>query len=510
MKNAFTLLVLIVAPTMTFGQGTIKIGNSESGLVQQRISPSGPTTPASSGMVQFFAALRGTALSSSLGWLAAWRFELSFSSLEAFLAANPGWKAYEPVAIGPLPGQFVGPTVTISNVIPRGSIEYFTIGWAGSFTNLDAAIRSGCAYIGQSAVLFSTTGDPTTTPPEIPTPMSASYTGMILSQFCLDGIFCGFTTQPINQTVVLGGTVTFCVGADACPPPAGYQWYFNGVSIPGACGTSLQIPNAQLTNAGTYWVVLSNAAWRGPLQGSMFVSSNATLTVVAEPPSITSSPRNQTAYEGSTVDFPASASGSAPLAYQWFFDTTNALSRGTNLVLQLSNVQPAQAGAYTIVVTNVAGALTSPPALLSVIPPVERRMVPGLSLPGQPGTLLNLENANALGPAPAWVSLGSAVLTNTHRWYFDVSEPLPSQRFYRAWQASGPSAMPTLGLYIVPAITLTGTIGHSVRLDYINQFGPTDAWVTLATVILTNTSQLYFDTSARAQPQRLYRLVPAP
>jgi hypothetical protein len=49
-----------------------------------------------------------------------------------------------------------------------------------------------------------------------------------------------------------------------------------------------------------------------------------------------------------------------------------------------------------------------------------------------------------------------------------------------------------------------------VRVDCINQFGPNDAWVTLATVSLTNTSQLYFDISAPGQPPRLYRLVPSP
>jgi hypothetical protein len=49
-----------------------------------------------------------------------------------------------------------------------------------------------------------------------------------------------------------------------------------------------------------------------------------------------------------------------------------------------------------------------------------------------------------------------------------------------------------------------------VRVDAINQFGPTDAWFTLATVTLTNTTQLYFDTSAIGQPPRLYRLVPVP
>ena len=63
---------------------------------------------------------------------------------------------------------------------------------------------------------------------------------------------------------------------------------------------------------------------------------------------------------------------------------------------------------------------------------------------------------------------------------------------------------------MVPAISVTGTVGSSVRLDIINRFGPIDDWVTLATVTLTNTSQPYFDISAPGQPQRLYRLVPLP
>ena len=72
-------------------------------------------------------------------------------------------------------------------------------------------------------------------------------------------------------------------------------------------------------------------------------------------------------------------------------------------------MQPAQAGTYTVVVTNVTGAV-EPPAMLSVIPPVERRMVPGLALLGQPGSLLNLEDADTLGPSPAWVTLDSVIL----------------------------------------------------------------------------------------------------
>ena len=63
---------------------------------------------------------------------------------------------------------------------------------------------------------------------------------------------------------------------------------------------------------------------------------------------------------------------------------------------------------------------------------------------------------------------------------------------------------------MISAIPVTGAPGSSVRIDYINQVGPTDAWFPLVTMTLTNTLELYFDTSAVGQPPRLYRLVPGP
>jgi hypothetical protein len=65
-------------------------------------------------------------------------------------------------------------------------------------------------------------------------------------------------------------------------------------------------------------------------------------------------------------------------------------------------------------------------------------------------------------------------------------------------------------MHLVPALTLSGSPGNQIRVEGINQFGPTDAWFPLATVTLTNTSQHYFDVTAPGQPQRLYRLVPEP
>lgn len=137
-------------------------------------------------------------------------------------------------------------------------------------------------------------------------------------------------------------------------------------------------------------------------------------------------------------------------------------------------------------------------------------MVSAINLMGESGSSLNLEYEAALGPSQSWVPLGAVSLTSDSQFYFDLSEPLPPQRFFRAWQTGNPSMPPRLEPHMVPAITLTGAVGQSLRLDYINVYGPLDAWIALAAVTLTNTSQLYFDVSSIGQPPRLWRIVPQP
>jgi hypothetical protein len=227
-------------------------------------------------------------------------------------------------------------------------------------------------------------------------------------------------------------------------------------------------------------------------------------------PTIQTSPQTQTAEAGSAVGFWVHASSPLPLFYLWYLNSTNLISCSTNCGLELTNMQFSQSGAYTVVISNVLGAVASAPAMLNVIAAVERRPVPGIKLTGQPGSLLNLDYANSLSTVPNWSTLGSVSLTSTSQFYFDLTTPLPSQRFYRAWQTGTPSVVPSLNLNFVPAITLTGNVGDSLRLDYINAIGPTDAWVTLDTMTLTKTAQLYFDVSSIGQPRRLYRIVPVP
>ncbi len=229
------------------------------------------------------------------------------------------------------------------------------------------------------------------------------------------------------------------------------------------------------------------------------------------PPTVPMSPMSQTVETGATVDFGMDSGVDPSLKGQWFLNGSNFISCSTNCMLVLTNVQFSKSGTYILIASNLFGAVTSAPITLNVITPVERRLVPGVKVMGDAGSSLNLEFAESLSLAPNWLPLDTVNLTNPPQYYFDVSTPLPSQRFYRVWRLGTPSVAPSLSLPgMVPAITLTGSVGNQLRLDCINQIGPTNAWVTLDTVTLTNTSQHYFDTSAVGQPPRLYRIVPVP
>jgi hypothetical protein len=240
------------------------------------------------------------------------------------------------------------------------------------------------------------------------------------------------------------------------------------------------------------------------------VSPYAARLHLASVPTILESPQSQTAEIGSTIFFTLDIAGGPLVTYHWVFNDTNVLSRSSNAILTLTNVQPAQAGGYTVVVSNLLGAVTSAPAMLNVIAPLERRLVPGINLTGEAVSLLNLDYVNSINPAPDWLPAETVSLGSTSQFYFDLSTPPSPQRFYRAWQTGTPSVTPALDLHLIPALTFTGSVGGKLQVDGINQFGPTDAWFPLDTVTVTNTSQFYFDVFVIGQPPRLYRLVPIP
>lgn len=249
----------------------------------------------------------------------------------------------------------------------------------------------------------------------------------------------------------------------------------------------------------------------GTLYGTTAIGGTAGAGVVfslAYHLSIKTPPSTQTAETGSSVQFAVQTDGlDWGLGYQWFIGETNALVGATNAFLILTNVQPAQLGAYHVVVAGMGLAVTSAPAMLVIIPAVDRRAVPAVQVTGGIGSSLHVEYTDSL-VAPQWSSVSNLTLTGGPEYCFDLCQSLPAQRFYRGWQTNG--IKPVLNASMATEIPLTGAIGSSVRVDYINAIGPTNAWVTLDTVLLTNSPQVYYDLTAFRQPARLYRLVPLP
>ena len=76
-------------------------------------------------------------------------------------------------------------------------------------------------------------------------------------------------------------------------------------------------------------------------------------------------PQSQTVFVGSNVVFSVAVDGTPPLRYFWRMNGTN-MPAETNAALNLTSVAAGQSGAYSLVVTNVAGSITSAPAVLRV------------------------------------------------------------------------------------------------------------------------------------------------
>ncbi len=86
------------------------------------------------------------------------------------------------------------------------------------------------------------------------------------------------------------------------------------------------------------------------------------------PPVITMQPIGKTVNMGSNVQFNVTATGAAPLVYQWRKNFTNNVGLNSS-TLTLNNVGRAQRGIYFVIVTNAGGSVTSSNAILNVLVP---------------------------------------------------------------------------------------------------------------------------------------------
>jgi PKD repeat protein len=176
------------------------------------------------------------------------------------------------------------------------------------------------------------------------------------------------TQNPVSQSVVEGDPVTNSVSVTGSLPLA-YQWYFiTTVTNAVVAGTNANyiISSATTNDAGDYYVVITNAYGSATSETiSIQVNPNT------QPPTIDIQPASQSSPAGANVSFSVTASGAAPLSYQWRKSSINILPGGnpsaTNTILNLSNISTNDQGGYDVIVTNSFGSVTSSVATLSII-----------------------------------------------------------------------------------------------------------------------------------------------
>lgn len=168
------------------------------------------------------------------------------------------------------------------------------------------------------------------------------------------------SSLPRFTNVFRSGTNVVLRGADG-PESGGYQmlrstnmalpmgsWQGVGVSIFESDG-SFSFTNSISLNAG-------GAFYR------LLVLSSAPVFL----PTIITQPQSATNFVGQTATFSVVAGGTAPLTYQWYFNANTVLAGQTNDALTLTNIQPANAGKYSVTVLNPYGSTNSAFATLTV------------------------------------------------------------------------------------------------------------------------------------------------
>jgi alpha-tubulin suppressor-like RCC1 family protein len=176
------------------------------------------------------------------------------------------------------------------------------------------------------------------------------------------------TAQPQPATVTEGQSASFSVSATGTAPLA-YQWRRNGSAISGATAAGYTLAAAAIGDSGAVFsVVVTNSA-------GTVTSSDASLTVNAAPPppppGISAQPQNASVTVGQTATFSVTATGGAPLAYQWRRNGIDIAGATGASYTTPATALTDDGALFTVAVSNAAGSVTSTAATLTVaaVPP---------------------------------------------------------------------------------------------------------------------------------------------
>ena len=241
----------------------------------------------------------------------------------------------------------------------------------------------------------------------------------------------------------------------------------------------------------------------------------------AVPPQITSQPTNLFLPPGTTAAFHVTATGSAPLGYQWQKEGVNLANVGrvsgaTSPDLTITSSQASDVGNYRVVVTNTVGAVTSVWARLDLPLPPTITTSPATQVVGvgAPATF----SVTATGSTPMnyqWYLNGS-VIGGANDASFSI--PVTTAAWLgsyqvQVWNSAGTNWSATAGLWLdelkmYAGVNVYGPAGSNCVVQYATNLTAPVTWMPLQSVIIVTNPMVIIDYDSPEQPKRFYRTVP--
>jgi formylglycine-generating enzyme required for sulfatase activity len=123
---------------------------------------------------------------------------------------------------------------------------------------------------------------------------------------------------------------------------------------------------------------------------------------------------------------------------------------------------------------------------------------PGLLISGTVGGNYPIQYVNTLSASNAWTTITNIVLPASPFLFIDASAPDVPTRFYRETNVTF-----TARNYV--GLTITGRVGSTNMIQYVELRGDTNNWTTLTNIVLAQSPSLFFDKISAASALRRYR-----
>jgi len=227
------------------------------------------------------------------------------------------------------------------------------------------------------------------------------------------------TVQPVSQTVTAGQSTSFSVSAMGSGVT--YQWQKNGGALTGATNSSYSTPVTTVSDSGSEFTVTVTNNFGSVTSNPAFLTVNTAISA----PVISLQPSSQTVTVPNSAVFSAAATGTAPMSYQWMRNGLSISGASGPTYTTPATSTSDNGAAFSVVIRNAAGSVTSAAATLSVAPAPTIVLSPNVSN-------LNFGNVNVSSSGSQNVTLTNAGNSNV-----TISQVMVSGAGFNAGGAAG-------------------------------------------------------------------------